>query len=83
MLTPTDWIIRMAALMALNEAYRKVLYVTDFRNLGTCMRLSLGIKTNALVMHDRIIDDLPRGQIVPRRYRIATVAEMDVLKGSK
>lgn len=83
MMGPTDWLIRMAALMVLNEGYRKVLYVADFRNLGTCRRLSLSNKTSALVMHDRVIDDLPRGEIIPRQYRIVTLAELDMRMGRK
>lgn len=83
MMTPMDWIIRLAALKGLCETSEKVLYFRDFRDAGTAKRLALSLKTSYLVMHDRIIDELPRGKISHKKYRILDESERRVLNASK
>lgn len=83
MMAPVDWIIRLAALKALSEACEKVLMICNFKDIGTCKGMALNLKTSALVMHDRIIDELPRGKISHKKYRVVTEAQQRVLNACK
>lgn len=50
-LTPAGWAFRVSALIALDHAYR-----VRIKGVVNADRISLILKTRALIMHDRVID---------------------------